>query len=156
MYVYHLQAEKLGLHPNLACVLGDRGCGNTIPGDVPETRVFALSVPKAKSSLKGSPRATHCTDSAQTFGNVTPTVELCPPHLTFPIKVRARRDVSEEQKNDNYTYTYLQGHSHTTVHRSRVEATATNSTADHWTPVAVANTDMALLCFYWHCVPSPL
>ena len=101
MYVYHLRAEKPGLHPNLTCVHGDCGCGNTIPVDVAETRGFALSVPKAKKKLKGLPRATHCTDRAQTSGNVTPTVELCPPLLTFRTKVRARKDVSEEKKMTN-------------------------------------------------------
>ena len=65
--------------------------------DVAETRGFVLSVPKAKKVLKGLPRATHCTDRAQTSGNVTPTVELCPPRLTFETKVRARRDESEKQ-----------------------------------------------------------
>ena len=63
-------------------------CGN--PG-------ICLIRAQGQISLKGLPRATHCTDRAQTSGNVTPTVELCPPHLTFRIKVRARRDVSEEK-----------------------------------------------------------
>ena len=49
MYVYHLRAEKPGLHPNRTCIHGDRGCGSIIPGDVAETRGFALSVPKAKN-----------------------------------------------------------------------------------------------------------
>ena len=106
MYVYHLRAENLGLHPNPTCVHGDRGCGNTIPGDAAETRGFALSMPKARKSPTGLPRATHCTDRTQTSGNVTPTVELCPTPLTFRIKVRARRNVSEEKKNDNNTCIY--------------------------------------------------
>ena len=154
MYVYHLRAEKPGLHPNLTCVHGDRGCGNTIPGDVTETRGFALSVPNAKTSLKGSPRATHCTDSAQTFGKVTPTVELCPPHLTFPIKVRARRDVSEEQKNDNYTYTYNLYKSIPTRQYTGVESKLQQ-------PIALQTTGHLLLlqtptCFSscWHCVSA--
>ena len=53
------------------------------------------------------PRATHCTDRAQTSGNVSPTVELCPPHPTFGTKVRARRDVPEGKKKHKYTYTYI-------------------------------------------------
>ena len=50
--VHPLQAEKPGFHPNLTCVHGDRGCRNPIPGDVTETRGFALSVPKAKKVCK--------------------------------------------------------------------------------------------------------
>ena len=52
MCVCPLRAEKPGLHPNLTCVHGDRGCRNPIPGDVAETRGFAkkkvllLSTPK--------------------------------------------------------------------------------------------------------------
>ena len=42
------RAEKPGLHQNFTCVRGDKGCRNPIPGDVAETRGFALSVPKAK------------------------------------------------------------------------------------------------------------
>ena len=98
MYVYHLRAENPGLHPNLTRIHGDRGCGNTIPGDVAETRGFASSMPKAKKKIKRLPRATHCTDRAQTSGNVTTTVTLCPPHLTFRVKVRARRRVPEKEK----------------------------------------------------------
>ena len=95
MYVYPLR-EKSGLHPNLTCVHVDRGCGNSIPGDVAETRGFALSVPKGKK-----------VQNAQTFGNVTPTVKMCPPHPTFRTKVRARKDMPEEEKeNDNYTFKY--------------------------------------------------
>ena len=59
-------------------------CGN--PG------IYLLCA-QGHKSLKGLPRATHCTDRAQTSGNVSPTVELCPPHPTFGTKVRARRDV---------------------------------------------------------------
>ena len=65
--------------------------------DVAETRGFALSMPKAEKCLKGLPRATHSTDRAQTSRNVTPRVDLCPPPLTFRIRVRARRDVSEKR-----------------------------------------------------------
>ena len=73
-------------------------CGN--PG-------ICLIRAQGKNSLKGLPRATHCTDRAQTSGNMTPTVKLCPRPLTFRKKVRARIDVSEEKKNENYTYTYI-------------------------------------------------
>ena len=70
--------------------------------DVAETRGFASSMPKAKTVSKAClPRATHCTDRARASGNVTPTVQLCPPSLTFRIKgltLRARRDVSEGKK----------------------------------------------------------
>ena len=93
--MYPLQAENTGMHPNLTCVHGDRGCRNPNSGDVAETRGFALSVPKAKIGLKGLPRATHCTDRAQTSGNVSQTVELCPPHSTFRTKVGPRTDVPE-------------------------------------------------------------
>ena len=91
-------SRKPGLNPIITCVHGDRGCGNPIPGDVVETWGFALSVPKAKKVLKGLPRATHCTGRAQTSGNVTAWVELCPPHLTIRVKVRARRGLPEEEK----------------------------------------------------------
>ena len=103
--MYPLRAEKPCLHPNFTCVHGDRRCRNPFPGDVAETRGFAVSVPKGKQVKK--PRATHCTDGAQTSGNMTPTVESCPPHPTFRTKVRARRYVPEEKKMDNYTRTYL-------------------------------------------------
>ena len=60
-----------------------------------------------QKSLKDLPRATHCTDRTQTSGNVTPTVELCPPPVTCRTKVRARRDVSEEKKKSIIPYTYV-------------------------------------------------
>ena len=72
-------------------------CGN--PG-------IRLKCAQGQNSSKGSPRATYSTDRAQTSGNVSPMVELCPPHATFRKKVRARRDVSEEKKSQLYTYTY--------------------------------------------------
>ena len=59
---------------------------------------ICLRCARGQKSLKGLPRATHCTDCAQTSGNVTPTVELCPPRPTFRTKVRARRDAPEEEK----------------------------------------------------------
>ena len=46
--LYPLRAEKPGLHPNLTCERGDRGCRNPIAGDVAEPRGFASSVPKAR------------------------------------------------------------------------------------------------------------
>ena len=64
-------------------------CGN--PG-------ICLECAQGHKRLKGLPRAPHCTDCAQTSGNVSPTVELCRPHPTFRTKVRARRDVPEEKK----------------------------------------------------------
>ena len=48
MRVYPLGAENPGLHTNLTCVLGDRGCRDPKLLDVVETQGFALSVPKAK------------------------------------------------------------------------------------------------------------
>ena len=65
-------------------------CGN--PG------ICLIKCAQRQKSAKGLPRATHCTDRAQTSGNVSPTVELCPPHPTFRTKVRARRNVSEGEK----------------------------------------------------------
>ena len=99
---------------NLTCVHGDRGCGNPIPGGIPKPSPRADAetpfpgilqkpgdlpqvCPRPKS-FKGLPRATHCTDRTQTSGNVAPTVELCPPHPTFRIKVRARRGVPEKRR----------------------------------------------------------
>ena len=80
-------------------------CGN--PG-------ICLKCAQGQKSLKGLPRATHCTDRAQTSSNVSPTVELCPPHPTFGTKVRTRRDVAEgEFFFHNYTYTYTVGTSNT-------------------------------------------
>ena len=72
-------------------------CGN--PG-------VCLKCAQGQKSLKGLPRATRCTDRAQTSSNVSPTVELCPPHPTFGTKVRTRRDAPEGKKNHNYTHTY--------------------------------------------------
>ena len=128
MYVYPLRAEKPGLHPNLTCVHGDRGCGNpipremrkpnprrdgetqslgecgnTTPADVAETRGFALSMPKAKKVLNAC-HGRHCANRAQTSSNVTPTVDFCPPHLTFRIKVRVRRGVPKKTKCQLYVY----------------------------------------------------
>ena len=81
-------------------------CGNPIPGEMRKHHPrgccgnpgICLIHARGPKSLKGSPRATHFTDRAQTSGNVTPTAELCPPHPTFRTKVRARRDVSEKKK----------------------------------------------------------
>ena len=64
---------------------------------------------KCAQGQKSLPRATHCTDRDQNLRQRDPngTVELCPPHPTFRTKVRARRDVPEEEKKmTNYTYTY--------------------------------------------------
>ena len=63
--------------------------------------------PRPKKSLKGLPRATHCKDRAQTSGNVTPTVELCPSHPTFGTKVRARRGVPEEKKKNEIIHLHI-------------------------------------------------
>ena len=67
---------------------------------------ICLKCAQGQKSLNGLPRATRCTDRAQTSSNVSPTVELCPPHSTFETKVRTRRDTPEGKKNHNYTYTY--------------------------------------------------
>ena len=64
-------------------------CGN--PGICPKCA-------QGQKRLKGLSRATHCTDRARASGNVSPTVESCPPHPTFGTKVRARRDVPEGKK----------------------------------------------------------
>ena len=59
--VYPLRGEKPGLLPNLTYVRGDRGCRNPIPGDVAETRGFALYyiyVPKAKNVFRLATRDT--------------------------------------------------------------------------------------------------
>ena len=74
-------------------------CGN--PG-------ICLKCAQGQKSSKGLPRATHCTDRAQTSGNVSPTVELCAPHPTFGTKVRARRDVTEE-KEKSQLYIHIPG-----------------------------------------------
>ena len=110
----HEVAKKAGLYKSFTCVHGDRGCGNSIPGGMrkhhPWGRCGNPGIPlvhaHGQKGLKGLPRATHCTDRAQTSGNVTPTVELCPPHLTFLINVRARRDVPEKKKCLVYVYKF--------------------------------------------------
>ena len=76
-------------------------CGN--PG------IF-LKCAHGRKRLKGLPRATHCTDRAQTSGTVTAWVELCPPHPTVRTKVRARKDVPEETKTTmirTHIYIYI-------------------------------------------------
>ena len=79
--------------------INPRGCfGN--PG-------ICLKCAQGQKRLKGLPRATHCTDPAQTSGNVSPTVELCPPHPTFGTKVRARRDVPEGKKEITIIHTHI-------------------------------------------------
>ena len=61
---------------------------------------------QGEKTSKGLPRTIHCTDRAQTPSTVTPRSQWCPPPLTFRIKVRARRDMSEKSaKNDDCTYT---------------------------------------------------
>ena len=65
---------------------------------------ICLKCAQGQKSLKGLPCATHNTDRAQTSSNVSPTVELCPPHPTFGTKVRARRDVPEGRKIYIYIY----------------------------------------------------
>ena len=72
-------------------------------------KTFMEDMEAMEDSIEASMEAMkvkHCTDRAQTSGNVTLTVKLCPPHPTFRTKVRARRDLSEENQNDIYTYTY--------------------------------------------------
>ena len=96
MYVYPLRAEKTGLHPNLTCVHGGRGSETQSAGMLRKPGDLS-SVCARPKSLKGLPRATHCTYRAQTSGIVTSTVELCPPHPTFRKKVRTRRDMPEEE-----------------------------------------------------------
>ena len=64
------------------------------PGDLPYPC-------QGQNKLKRLPRATHCTDRAQTSGNVTATngrIVPTPLTLRVKVKVRARRDVSEEKK----------------------------------------------------------
>ena len=82
-------------------------------GDVAKTRGccenpgICLKCAQGRKSLKGLPRATHCTDRAQTSSNVSPTVELCPPHPTFGTKVRTRRDAPKiKKKSQLYIYIY--------------------------------------------------
>ena len=70
-------------------------CGN--PG-------ICLKCAQGQKSLKGLPRATHCSDRAQTSSNVSPTVELCPPHPTFGRKVRARRNACARRKKTTQIY----------------------------------------------------
>ena len=136
--MYPLRAEKPGLHKNFTYVRWDRGCRSPIPGDVSETRGFALSVPKAKKRLKGLPCATHST--AQTSSNVSPTVELCPPHPTFGTKVRARRDAPEGKKKITIIHIHLQSEIgsqptmcqvHTGAHVSLLAPGKTDYTARH-------------------------
>ena len=102
------RAEKPGLHPNFTCVRGDKGCRNPIPaGMLRKPRDWPQVCPRTKK-IKGLPRATHCTDRAQTSGNVSPTVELCPPHPKFRKKVRARKDMPEgKKKSQLYIYILL-------------------------------------------------
>ena len=91
------------------------GCGKRIPGRMRKHHPreccgnpgICLKYAQGQEKLKGLPRATHCTDRTQTSGNVTSTVELCPPHLTFRIKVRARRGVPEKKNIYIYRYVYM-------------------------------------------------
>ena len=69
--MYSLRAEKRGLHPNITSVHGDRGCRNPIPGDVAETRGFALGVPKVKRVQKAC-HVRHIARIAPT-GRIVPT-----------------------------------------------------------------------------------
>ena len=71
--------------------------------DVAETRGFALSMPTARKLKKRLPRATHCTDGAQT-SSTDPKVRVVPtPSNISDTKVRARRDMSENRgKNGRY------------------------------------------------------
>ena len=120
-YVYPL-AEKPDLHPNLTCVHGEGGFENPITGGY-QTLIpgvmwkshpcgccgnpgICLKFAQGQKCSKCLPRATRCTDRAQTFGNMTPRTELCPPNLTFRVKVRARRDVSDVRQNRTITHAH--------------------------------------------------
>ena len=91
------------------------GCRNPIPGGVRKHHPrgccgntgICLKYAQGQKSFKGLPHATHCMDRAQNSGNVTPTVEFCPPRPTFRIKVRARRGVPE--KKTGQLNVYIQG-----------------------------------------------
>ena len=90
-----------------AYIDGDRGCRNPTPRGYCGNPGICFKCAQGQKSLKGLPRATHCTDLAQTSGNVSPTVELCPPHPTFRTKVRARRDAPEgKKKSQLYIYIF--------------------------------------------------
>ena len=92
-----VRAHDLHIHFGFASKRYVREVTGIGDADVAETR-FCLKYAQGQKSLKGLPRATYCTDGDQTSGNVSPTVELCPPHLTFRIKVRARTYVSQKRK----------------------------------------------------------
>ena len=105
--MYHLLAETWSVCiRKIMYVHGDRGCGNQIPGGMRKHHPrgccrnpgICLIHAHGQKWFKGLPRATYCTDRAQTSGSVTPTVELCPPSQTFRVKVRAQRDVPTEKK----------------------------------------------------------
>ena len=69
------------------------------PGDLPYPCL-------RQKSLKSLPRATHCTDRAQTSGNgpngrIVPT----PPNVSDK-GASTKRCVRRKKKNDSYTYTY--------------------------------------------------
>ena len=74
---------------------------------------ICLECAQGQESLKGLPCATHGTNRAQTSGNVSPTVNLCPPHPTCGTKVRAQRDVPEgKKKSQLYIYIYCSNDYH--------------------------------------------
>ena len=99
------KAEKPGLHPNFTCVRGDKGCRNPIPagmlrkpGDLPQV------CPRPKMFKRLATRDT-LHGSRPNLPQREPTVELCPPHPRFWIKVRTRRDAPEgEKKTQLYMY----------------------------------------------------
>ena len=128
-YIYFLGGCIKGMRkPNPwgdAEIQSPGGCGNPIPGGMRKSNPrgmrehhprgccgnpgICLTCAQDQKSSKGLPRATHCTDRAQTSGNVTPTVELCPSLLTIRTKVnvRARRDVHEKERKKWQVYVYI-------------------------------------------------
>ena len=67
---------------------------------------ICLKCAQGQKSLKGLTRATHCTDRAQTFGIVTSTVEVCPPHPRFGRRCE-HEEICPKKKINIYTYTYI-------------------------------------------------
>ena len=63
-------------------------------------RVLQQSKGMRKECYSLLPRATHSTDCAQPSSIVTPRSKLCPPPRTFRVNVRARRCMSEKQRQE--------------------------------------------------------
>ena len=106
--MYPLRAEKPGLHPNLACVLGDRGCRNPIPGMLRKPGDLPQVCPRPKKFERLATRDTlhgsrpNLRQREPDGRRIVPT----PPDVSDE-GASTKRCARREKKYHNYTYIYV-------------------------------------------------